>query len=94
MSETLQEPEDVGARLDRLEGRLHRWFRGVFIAIALVGVTSTLAMLGYGLVISEIQTQRREVCEAINQQLLDRRAETKLDCDEIVQTGFKAYFVP
>jgi hypothetical protein len=56
----------LDAHIDRIEERLGHRLRGMLIAFALIGVTSTLALIGYGFAIREVQNQRLEVCETGN----------------------------
>lgn len=49
-----------------LKGELHHFFRRIWYIIILIGVTSTLGLVGYGFALREIQQQRLEVCMANN----------------------------
>lgn len=117
----------LDAHIQRIEDRLSHRFRGMLVAFSLIGVTSTLALIGFGLVLAEIQDQRYQVCtdsntraantktkltelaaedeasrktEAGKAEVRRRRDVTlglidalqpTLDCDEVVETGLKAY---
>jgi len=123
--------EALSNRLDghirRIEDRLQHRLRGMLIAFSLIGVTSTLALIGFGFVLAEIQNQRYEVCTDNNTRATNTKAkltelaaedeaqrkteagkaevrrrrdvtlglidalQPTLDCDEVVETGLKAY---
>lgn len=51
---------------DQLKAELHHFFRLVWAVIIAIGVTSTLALVGYGFALREVQNQRREVCTMNN----------------------------
>lgn len=51
---------------DELKGELHHFFRRIWTIVILIGVTSTLALVGYGFALAEIQQQRLEVCKDQN----------------------------
>lgn len=63
---------------DRVERRFRRWFRNGLIAFAIIGLTSAIAIIGYGFVLrnesnqnDQIQAQRkayvRDECNDINE---------------------------
>lgn len=110
-----------------MKGELHHFFRRIWWIVILIGVTSTLGLVGYGFALAEIQSQRLEVCvdgntrhdntsaqlvklaaedeaqrktEAAKAEVRRRRDVTlglidalapHRDCDELVDTGFRAY---
>jgi hypothetical protein len=76
MSEEYDGPErregyaELAQRLDEhanhISERFSRWFRLGLIAFAIIGVTSAIALVGFGYALREIQMQRREICESQN----------------------------
>lgn len=59
--------QKIDDHADHLEERLGTFIRRILIAFAIIGITCTLALAGYGLVLRAIQNQRREACLAQNQ---------------------------
>jgi hypothetical protein len=57
----------------QLKEELHHFFKRIYIFVAIIGLTSTLGLVGYGFAIREIQNQRSEFCEGQN----DRNANTR-----------------
>lgn len=65
---TYEQLEDrLDQHIDEIEGHLQKWIRRGLIAFSIIGVTCTLAVGGYGIVLRAIQNQRREACLAQNQ---------------------------
>lgn len=61
---------ELAAKLDQhvaeIELRFSRWFRAGLAIVAVIGLTSTIALIGFGYALREIQQQRRDVCESQN----------------------------
>lgn len=69
MNERRQQGDDLTGRRGGyrvLKGELHSFFRRIWVVVILIGVTSTLGLVGYGFALREIQQQRTEVCENQN----------------------------
>lgn len=49
-------------RLDKIEERVAKWLRRGLYAFAIVGITSTVALGGFGYVLRAVQIQRYELC--------------------------------
>jgi hypothetical protein len=59
--------EKIDEHADYLEQRLSRFFKRCLIVFAIIGISCTLAIAGYGIVLRAVQTQRRDACLAQNQ---------------------------
>lgn len=69
MNERRHSGDDLTGRrhgFAELKEELHHFFRRMFIVVAIIGITSTLGLVGYGFALREIQQQRLEVCRNNN----------------------------
>ena len=46
-----------------MKNELRHFFKKIWLVVIIIGATSTLALIGYGFALAEIQQQRLEVCE-------------------------------
>jgi autonomous glycyl radical cofactor GrcA len=57
---------DLERRIDdhanHIEDRLSRWLRLGLVAFAIIGVVCTISLVGFGIVLREVQNQRHEAC--------------------------------
>ena len=63
--ERRREGDDLTGRrqgYSQLQGELHHFFRRIWAIVIIIGLTSTLGLVGYGFALAEIQDQRREAC--------------------------------
>ena len=51
---------------DHIEGSLAKWIRRGLVAFTIISVGCILALIGYGIILREIQDQRHEACTAQN----------------------------
>ncbi len=49
-----------------LKNELRHFFKRIWLVVIVIGATSTLALVGYGFALAEIQAQRLEVCRDQN----------------------------
>lgn len=52
--------------VERIEGWLHMWCRRVLIGFAIIGLTSFVALAGFGYVLTQERQRVQELCEARN----------------------------
>lgn len=61
---------ELNQHANRIEARLHRFFKKALIAIGIIGITSFVALIGFGIVLSKINETRRDfvrdTCVATN----------------------------
>jgi hypothetical protein len=62
--------EEIARKLDdhvsHIEDRFSKWFKMGLLAFGFIGITSAIALVGFGFALREIQQQRREVCQSQN----------------------------
>lgn len=62
--------EELAAKLDahalEIEKRFTKWFRAGLVIVAVIGLSSAIALFGFGYALREIQQQRRDVCNSQN----------------------------
>ena len=72
-----------------MKEELHYFFRRIWAVIIVIGLTSTLALVGYGFALREIQQQRLEVCQAQNARHDNTIAALKTASDKDIEKAKK-----
>jgi hypothetical protein len=58
--------DKLDGHVAEIEARFSRWFRAGLMIVTIIGLTSAVALVGFGFALREIQQQRREVCVSQN----------------------------
>jgi hypothetical protein len=65
MNERRTQGDDLTGRrqgYNQLKKELHHFFSRILVVVAIIGITSTAGLFGFGFVLREIQLQREEAC--------------------------------
>lgn len=81
--------EELNNHADRIEGRLHRFFKKALIAFAVIGFACTLSLIGFKVALNRIQDARYEfvfnACEAQNERHDNTRVALKNVAEEAIR---------
>lgn len=58
--------ERIDQHVDHIEAQLQRWIRRGLVAFSIIALACVLGLVGYGVVLREIQNQRHSACQAQN----------------------------